>query len=693
MTSVLTAPLSSLPQLEYLILDANAIIHGFGTDFHKKAKHIVTIPEVIDEIKDEHARELLGRLPYTIEFREPSVESCRAVAQFALKSGDYNALSKPDIRLIALTHMLQNQQHISSDSNSATEDPLSQSKNAASATDETILKPAVLPSPAEFKKSNWSRALFAHKLGASSSTATTASSASAAAVEEEAEEDKARAANHLKMDMADEESAPAFDEDDFPVLGSGPDSYYEEDYDEGMNMDIDLEALRELEEEQLREEAAMQYDVVVVEEEDEDDQDGHMHEEHDADIDEETMRLREQEREEEMLQSADQGNDHSHSEHLHDADCPCREVTAEEMAEFDAHATQVPAKTTSASDPSEANEPGKKQKKMRHKKLRKLQGQGEEGAQAPSQIHPPKAVAEKQSSSNTSAIASSRRVPQSKDEAEDDGVGWISSTNIEKAQRITRWKLPKSEFQQPSSVSVTSGEKQSEATDAEQDGSATEEADKESIDAVQESEVAPASVSSTRKRVEVSWDGVSVVCCTSDYSMQNVLVQMGLRVISPTGQCIRAVRRYVMYCNACYRIHRKESDLTRMFCAFCGANHLSRVNCTMLENGEVQLHLKRNYTLSQKGTKYSLPAPGAQPRFQGELLLREDQLLGGIWKQRTLRVKKEVASAFGEEVAGELGVHVNKGAKIVFGLGKKNNPNAMKGRERRGKRRTNNQVK
>lgn len=78
MTSVLMAPLSSLPQLEYLILDANAIIHGFGTDFHKKAKHIVTIPEVIDEIKDEHARELLGRLPYTIEFREPSVESCRA---------------------------------------------------------------------------------------------------------------------------------------------------------------------------------------------------------------------------------------------------------------------------------------------------------------------------------------------------------------------------------------------------------------------------------------------------------------------------------------------------------------------------------------------------------------------------------------------------------------------------------------
>lgn len=75
--SVLTTSLATMPTVEYLVLDANAIIHGFGTNFHTKAKHIVTIPEVIDEIKDEHARELLGRLPYTIELREPSVDACR----------------------------------------------------------------------------------------------------------------------------------------------------------------------------------------------------------------------------------------------------------------------------------------------------------------------------------------------------------------------------------------------------------------------------------------------------------------------------------------------------------------------------------------------------------------------------------------------------------------------------------------
>lgn len=673
MSSVLTAKLSTMPTMEYLVLDANAIIHGFGLDFEKKAKHIVTIPEVIDEIKDEHARELLARLPYSIELREPSVESCRAVAQFALKSGDYNALSKPDIRLIALSHMLQQQQakqtlESQGDSKDNEEDSSSSRAKGAS-----HISPVALPSAEEMKKSNWSRALFADKLKASKVT----SSSSAAATVEENEE--------VNANEREDAEVPVFAEDDFPALGSGNfnDEYFEDEYYEEQDIEIDLEALRELEEEQRfeeeemngnveeeegedrgDEEEALQYNVVV----EEDDQENN--EVVDGDIDEETLRLREQEAEErEKEQEA----------HTHDEDCPCREVSEEEMKEFDAHATMV-GNAAGASNSVAIEEEGKKKKKMRHKKLRKLQEQqSAEGETLPTEKGPSKKVAK-------SVLTSlPRRVPQSKDEADDDGVGWISSANMDKAERITRWKLPKSAFQSAEPAVEPSSQS---ATAPSQEGN---EAIPQENCIVEEKEQPP--VPKKTGPLPISWEGVSVVCCTSDYSMQNVLVQMGLRVISPTGQCIRAVRRYVMYCNACFRIHRKESDLTRMFCAYCGANHLSRVNCTVLENGEVQLHLKKNYLLSQKGTKYSLPAPGLQPRFQGELLLREDQLLSGIWKQRALRVKKEVASAFGEEVAGELGVHVNKGAKIVFGLGKKNNPNAMKGRERRGKRRTNNQVK
>eukprot|EP01033_Poteriospumella_lacustris_P013341 gene13341-9550_t len=572
MASVLTAPVSSLPVLEYLVLDANAIIHGHGADFQKKAKHIVTIPEVLDEIKDEHARELLGRLPYTIELREPSVESCRAVAQFALKSGDYNALSKPDIRLIALTHMLQQQQRQLVDGGEVA--PTTQeTAPVASAVAVGAKGAAELPSAADMKKSNWSRALFAGKLSAPPAApvaATSSSSAAAAAVEDVTVPGDDDAAS------PDAASTPLFGEDDFPV-------------------------------------------------------------------------------------------------------------SAEEMAEFDAQATMVGAAAVAAAAPSEAGAgAGGKKKKMRHKTAQKLLERGEQDA-VPAHLLQKLAAQPPASSSSAAATAagaraSAPRVPQSKDEAEDDGVGWISASNADQAERLTRWRLPRSAATAPvagaadGAVEAAPGAEQTSVEDAASASAAT-------------------SLPSRRAPPTVSWEGVSVVCCTSDFSMQNVLVQLGLRVVSPNGQSIRAVRRYVMYCNACYRIHRKESDLTRLFCAYCGANHLSRVNCTVLDSGEVKLHLKRNYALSQKGTKYSLPAPGMQPRFKGELLLREDQLLSGIWRQRALRVKKEVASAFGEEVASELGVHVNKGAKIVFGLGKKNNPNAMKGRERRGKSRTTTQAK
>ena len=48
------------------------------------------------------------------------------------------------------------------------------------------------------------------------------------------------------------------------------------------------------------------------------------------------------------------------------------------------------------------------------------------------------------------------------------------------------------------------------------------------------------------------------------------------------------------------------------------------------------------------------------------------------------QVRKDVSSHFGADVMSDVGLHVNKGQAIVVGMGKKN-PNAMKGRERRGK--------
>ena len=102
------------------------------------------------------------------------------------------------------------------------------------------------------------------------------------------------------------------------------------------------------------------------------------------------------------------------------------------------------------------------------------------------------------------------------------------------------------------------------------------------------------------------------------------------------------------------------------------------------KSGKLHLHLKKNFVPSTKGLKYCIPKPGQQGKFEGELLLREDQLLSGIWRQKVIKIRKDVKSAFGDDITSDVGLQVNKGANIKIGLGHAN-PNAKKGRDRRGK--------
>lgn len=176
-----------------------------------------------------------------------------------------------------------------------------------------------------------------------------------------------------------------------------------------------------------------------------------------------------------------------------------------------------------------------------------------------------------------------------------------------------------------------------------------------------------------------------VSCMTTDYAMQNILLQMGLQLISTTGYQIQSIRRWVLRCVGCYTIHY---NMKALFCNNCGLNYLQRISTDVNSKGGLRLHFKKNYQYNTKGQVYSLPAPGKQGRFEGELLLREDQLLSGIWKQKVIKIQKNIKSQFGDEITDDVGIHINKGMNIKVGLGKRN-PNAVKGRERRGKRKTN----
>jgi len=188
-------------------------------------------------------------------------------------------------------------------------------------------------------------------------------------------------------------------------------------------------------------------------------------------------------------------------------------------------------------------------------------------------------------------------------------------------------------------------------------------------------------------------------CVTTDFAMQNVLLQMGLILLSVDGMQIRRLKSWVLRCAACFKIHTDPFDSTtgmrRLFCAHCGSDYLQRVSASVDgKTGRLKLYFstkKRNKFMNTRGTKFSLPKPGTGNRFQGDLLLREDQLLMGAWQQK---VKKNMGgqsrahteSLFGKDIASNVGCGVTSMPNdIQVGFGKRN-PNAVKGRERRGKK-------
>ena len=162
------------------------------------------------------------------------------------------------------------------------------------------------------------------------------------------------------------------------------------------------------------------------------------------------------------------------------------------------------------------------------------------------------------------------------------------------------------------------------------------------------------------------------------------MMQMGLQIAAFDGKLIRQVKQWVLRCNGCRQLHY---DMSRLFCSKCGLSSLSKIGAHIdAKTGELKLHLKKNHQVSLKGTKYAIPNAdqSIHGRFEGDILLREDQLLSGIWRQKSMKIRKNVASAFGEDITGDVGLNINQSCRVTVGFGKKN-PNAMKGRERRGK--------
>lgn len=115
----------------------------------------------------------------------------------------------------------------------------------------------------------------------------------------------------------------------------------------------------------------------------------------------------------------------------------------------------------------------------------------------------------------------------------------------------------------------------------------------------------------------------TVACVTGDFAMQNVILQIGLRLLAPGGMQIRQLHRWVLKCHACNKV---TQEIGRIFCPKCGnGGTLRKVSVTVGENG-IALAARRQRIIL-RGTKFSLPMPqGGRDAITKNPILREDQL-------------------------------------------------------------------
>lgn len=113
---------------------------------------------------------------------------------------------------------------------------------------------------------------------------------------------------------------------------------------------------------------------------------------------------------------------------------------------------------------------------------------------------------------------------------------------------------------------------------------------------------------------------VSVGCVTTDFAMQNVLLQMGLSVVSVDGMLVRRVKTFAFMCSACHRI---SHETHRQFCRACGQPTLFKITVKTNEDGAIQYLMPRFKKTNIRGTVYSMPT--MKMGRVDNIILTEDQ--------------------------------------------------------------------
>lgn len=116
-------------------------------------------------------------------------------------------------------------------------------------------------------------------------------------------------------------------------------------------------------------------------------------------------------------------------------------------------------------------------------------------------------------------------------------------------------------------------------------------------------------------------EALGVCCMTSDFAMQNIILQMGIPLKAHNGRIIKRVKSYILECFSCFTVTRNTE---KKFCPGCGNATLLKVTCSFKDDGTMILYRKKGHKVNLRGTRYNIPNPKFG-RVNDDLILTEDQ--------------------------------------------------------------------
>lgn len=161
------------------------------------------------------------------------------------------------------------------------------------------------------------------------------------------------------------------------------------------------------------------------------------------------------------------------------------------------------------------------------------------------------------------------------------------------------------------------------------DGCSKEDCSEDEVDSTEEDSsdgewITPCNIAEIKKEMgslSLEEAPIPVACISTDFAVQNVLIQMGLKAVSVDGMAIRHARTFVLRCHACFTITKV---MTKQFCPACGNKTLKRVSVAVAEDGSTKLYINYKRPINIRGTRYSLPTPKGG-KHSTDPILCEDQ--------------------------------------------------------------------